>query len=200
MSSSSNSTPTIEPTLESHPRENLEAWLAAVGNAARKYCATHSQYGALHLACTDALWNALNPPTGGTPVPRPTHPAPAPLAGTETTAVRAVHSAELKLYQDHADAEADLRLSLLKSIGLTNQRAITVPILGLHGLTTNDIISAMVTRHGTHTETDLAEFRAKLDVTLSKIDNFDAHTIEFELNVSKLVLDNPCAGTQMSTR
>ena len=83
------------------------------------------------------------PPSAGTPVLRPTHPAPAPLAGTETTAVRAVHAAELKLYQDHADAEADLRLSLLKSIGLTNQRAITAPILVLHALTTNDIIREM---------------------------------------------------------
>ena len=191
MSSSSNSTPTIEPSLDSHPRENLETWLAAVGTAARKYCATHSQFGALHLACTDALWNALNPPVGGAPTPRPNYPRPAPLVGNETAGVRTVHAAELKLYQDHADAEAELRQCLLTSIGLTNQRAIKVPILGLHNLTTNDIVQAMITRHGTHTESDLAKFRQNLDVTLTKIENFDAHTIEFESNVSKLATDDP---------
>jgi hypothetical protein len=49
----------------------------------------------------------------------------------------------------------------------------------------------MVARHGTRTETDLATFRAALDVTLVKIENFDAHTIEFELNVTKLSTDDP---------
>jgi hypothetical protein len=169
MSSSSSSTLTVEPSLVSNPRENLEAWLTAVGNAARKYCATHSRLGALHLACTDVLWNALNPPQGGVPTPRPNYPQPAPLAGTESVGARIVHAAESKIYQDHADAEAELRLGLLTSIGLTNQRAITVPILGLHGLTTNDIIREMVTRHGSHTENDLASFRQKLDIPLTKI-------------------------------
>ena len=149
-------TPIIEPGLDTLPRENLEAWLAATGDVARKYCTTHNTFGALHLACTDALWNALHPaPAGGGSTPRPTHPRPADLAGTEALGLRLVRASKETLYQDHSDAEAVLRLSLLKSIGQTNRKFISAPITGLHALATNDIIVAMVNRHGVRTETDL---------------------------------------------
>ena len=191
--SSSSSTTTIEPSLDTDPRENLEHWLAAVGDAARKYCATHGNFGALHLASTDELWNAINPPAqaGGQPTPRPVYPRPAPLVGTETPAARVLYANELALYQDHADAEAVLRAALLKSIGQVNRNAIKLPVSGLHSLTTNNIISRMVARHGLRTETDLAKFRAILDEPLTSIDKFDAHTIEFDQNVSKLQTDDP---------
>ena len=124
MSSSQSSPTPIEPTLDTNPRENLQDWLSAIGDAARKYCATHATLGALHLACTDALWNAITPPVNGIPVPRPTYPRPNNLIGNETPAVRLVHSHALSLYQDHADTEATLRLAVLKSIGQTNRSAI----------------------------------------------------------------------------
>ena len=186
--------PVIEPGLDTEPRENLENWLSAIGDAARSYCSKRSPLGALHLACTDEVWNALHPPAaGGAPTPRPTHPQPAPLTGVETGAARAVQVASELLYQDYADAEATLRLALLKSIGQTNRRAITSRITVLHHLTSNDIIAHMVARHGVRTEKDLVIFRALLDVTLTSIDQFDAHTIEFETNVENLVSTDPAS-------
>jgi hypothetical protein len=189
--STSSSDLTIEPTLDSDPRGNLENWTAAVGDAARKYCAQHGPFGALHLACTDALWNALNPPQAGLNIPRPSYPKPVPLIGNEVSGIRLVHTTANQLFQDHADAEATLRLALLKSIGQTNRDAIRLPISGLHGLTTNDIIIRMIARHGQRTETDLAKFRSALDVTLTVIENFDEHTIEFVRQVENLSNSDP---------
>ena len=54
--------PIIEPGMDTEPRENLENWLAAIGDAARSYCSKRSPLGALHLACADEVWNALHPP------------------------------------------------------------------------------------------------------------------------------------------
>ena len=49
----------------------------------------------------------------------------------------------------------------------------------------------MFALHGVRTEKDLETFRALLDVTLTSVDQFDAHTIEFEANVEKLVSTDP---------
>ena len=80
----------ITPHLTDNPRAQLESWLESVASAARTFCADHSQWGALSLACTEAHWQALH----GNPAiaaPRQVFADPGPLDPLANPAVRQQH-------------------------------------------------------------------------------------------------------------
>jgi hypothetical protein len=80
----------ITPHFTDNPRAQLESWLESVASAARKFCAEHSQWGALSLACTETHWQALH----GDPAPaapRQVFADPGPLDPLANPAVRQQH-------------------------------------------------------------------------------------------------------------
>ena len=170
------SKPKISPTLDENPRENLAKWLDSVHAAARHYCASHGANGALHLAASAEFWLAVN---GGAVVARPVHPMPGPLAPAAGPAERINHLAEVELAKDMADAAATLRQLVIASLGPTELEHVTDPVLGLHNATANNLITAMVARHGEFTEADLDGFFVRLDIKLKALDSYDAHASEF---------------------
>ena len=170
------SKPKISPTLDENPRENLAKWLDSVHAAARHYCASHGPNGALHLAASAAFWLAVN---GGAVVARPVHPMPGPLAPAAGPAERINHLAVVEIAKDMADAAATLRQLVIASLGPTELEHVTDPVLGLHNATANNLIMAMVARHGEFTEADLDGFFVRLDIKLKALDSYDAHASEF---------------------
>ena len=160
--------PSISPTLHERPSHNLSRWLESVASAARAYCSSHSQWGALAEACTDAHWQAIhgNP---NVPVPRPANADPGVLDPAAAPAVRQTHKDQLRAYQDHCEARAALRDAVLRSISEADTYNLRDVATGLDVVSANDVIAAMVASHGTFSEVDVDAFLTSLDTKLRRL-------------------------------
>jgi len=177
--------PSISPTLHERPSHNLSRWLESVASAARAYCSSYSQWGALAEACTDAHWQAIhgNP---AVPVARPVHVDPGALDPAAAPAVRQTHKDQLRAYQDHCEARAALRDAVLRSIGEADTDNLRDVDTGLDLVSANDVITAMVASHGVFSEVDVDNFLSLLDTKLASLDSFDAHVASFRSNLQRL--------------
>jgi hypothetical protein len=139
----------ISPTPHERPSHNLPRLLESAASAARAYCPSHSQWGALAEACTDAHWQAIhgNP---GVPVLRPVHADPGALDPAASSAVRQTHKDQLRAYQGHChcEARAALRGAVLRSISEADTDNLRDIDTGLDLISANDVIAEMVANHG----------------------------------------------------
>ena len=147
-------TPGISPTLHENPRANLKRWEESVASAARAYCTSYTEWGALHVACSDATWQAAN---GNPAIPalRPANVDPGPLDPAANPAARQTHKETLKRFQDFAQAAASLRETVLASIRPSDVDDLRDPDTGLLLVTANSAIQAMVAAHGLYIEVDI---------------------------------------------
>ena len=175
----------ITPHLTDNPRAQLESWLESVASAARTFCADHSQWGALSLACTEVHWQALH----GNPAiaaPRQVFADPGPLDPLANPAVRQQHKDNKQAYADFSSASALLRDGILKSISETDRNNLRDPVTGLDLVTANAVIIHVLAAHGVYTESDIDSFLTKLDTKLEKLTDFDSHAANFRSNLAHL--------------
>ena len=193
MSSSKRETTELSTSLENDPQGNWNAWAEELADLARSKCAAYSPLGAIHMGCTDALWNSLPenlPPNvqPNTVVARPVYDRPPPLDPTASPTERLIFTDQKEIFQAHAVASAELRNAVINSIGKSNKLLIEHPIHGMNAHTAQTILDALLPIYGKYTEAFITALESDLERKLPRITEFESHVGKFRKALNMLGL------------
>lgn len=186
------SDPVVSVSLGSTPNINYQLWALAVHTTARGICPQLYDQGLFSagLVSTDTRWNALNPPIGGVPQPRPVLLDPGLIPAGATQIVQAQNRQLNENFASFRYGRQKLKDAVIASLGEDIASTLRDPVHGFANLSIPDIMQEMHNQFSVLNEADFREIEKTIATPFMSHQSFNTDSARLRQAFEQLTAVN----------